>query len=812
MLLADEGKYRLLYQTAVEESRLAVWEYDVKSKTITLADNQYTKLYYNDLNLPDVITDVPNAFLSLIDEKSVNDFIDMFESIDGGASRAECTVCYKSGATNQGRYEHILMTTVYDDEGQPVSAIGISDDITAKVNERARFEDLNKLFDSTIHNSLVSARMDLTSNTLLTMRSIFPQIENRYQAATAEELLNKVAEDIADGQTKENFLKEYSVSSLLRHFDEGHKQFSVDFPIIGFEGEYKWISGNGSMRANPMTGHVETIVWAEDITNGKNMNLIMSRLIAVAIRYISIVSVRTRKLTVLSSSGNGDEKSMVGHTVLYEEGMAQKCKECVVPEEREFFMNHVKLGRIEQELSAGKDYKIPYSAYINGKRCRLQTQYLFLNREFGQIMMVTSDITESYEQERRRIQTMEDALFEAEKANISRLDFIARISHDIRTPMGIISNMSDFALKDIDNKEKLKDDLNKIKSANTFLLSLIDDVLDVSNFENERVKLKEEPYYTKDFLNEIRSIFETLCDERGIRFAIEQKGPDVAVLSDKVRFRQVALNLLNNAVNFTYKGGSISFLLEVTPLDDGKAKIDITVTDSGIGMSESFAKTMFRPFSQEVDNPYRAKNAAGAGLGLYIVKNIINLMNGEIQVKSQLGKGTQIRCSVVFPLITIVQPEGQGKVESTDSGKKEADSQFSGTILLVDDNEINREIAVRILNSIGLDSDEAENGDIAVQKMINAQDGQYRAVLMDIQMPVMNGYEATAAIRSLEKEESKTIPIIALTANAFKDAADKARECGMNDIITKPLEALTLKKVLSKFAEQKVQGWIHDGI
>lgn len=811
MPLAEEKKNRLIYQTAIEGFQIAVWEYDIQEKTITLTDNGYTSSYYKKFYFPSVIANAPKSVEAYFEDSSIAAYRAMFQAIDAGEASAECTVRYRQDGPMSGHYEHIIMVAVQDDdEGKGTSncAIGISQDVTNIVKEKNRFEDMNSMFESKMHSALSSARLDLTSDKFISIRSIFPSVEERQKSVTAREFLQKVAYDIVDAEVKKAFLKKFELSELLKQFKEGKKQASMDYPVMGFEGDYKWIHANLSMSQNPETGHIEAVTWAEDITSTMNMHLILDRLVTTALCYIGIISTNTKKLLLLSNSGE-DDSLPVGRSIPYADAVKSRAKDVVVKDEREFYEKCLDLNRIIAALEEGEDYKIPYSAIIANNQRRLQAHFLYLNRKFGQIMMIITDITDSYAQDRKRIQAMEDALLEVEKANIARLDFIARISHDIRTPMGIISNMSDFALNDIDDKAKLTEDLKKIKSANTFLMSLINDVLDVSNFENERVKLQAEPYYVSDFINEIESVFETVCEQKDISFTVVHNGPSVAILCDKIRFRQVALNLLNNAVNFTRRGGKITFVLAVKILSGNKAKIEISVTDTGIGMSEEFSKTMFRPFSQEIDNPYRAKNAAGAGLGLYIVKNIINLMEGTIDVKTKLGEGTQISCSMEVPVISSGSGDDAEKKESAPAAEDD-EKKLSGTVLLVDDNEINREIATRILNTLGLEADEAENGELAVNKIKESGAGAYIAVLMDIQMPVMNGYEATSAIRKLGGDEYETLPIIALTANAFKDAADKAKDCGMNDIITKPLQPNVLTHILKRFVGQGIRGWMHE--
>ncbi len=810
MLFADDGRYRLIYQTAVEESRLVVWEYDIHEKTITFAQNSYSKFYCRQFDLPGVITTVPHSMLVFFDEKSIKGYVDMFDAIDKGAGFAECTVHYKMRNDSFERYEHISITTVYDESGRAVSAIGISKDITEAVREKQNFANLNKLYESVVENALSSSHLDLSRDVCFEVRSRYSHVTEQLDCDKASVFFQKSSHVCVCQDFRDRFLSVMNIEKLTARFNAGERSADVLYPVIGLDNEYRWIKCYVFMSQNPETSSIEAITWTQDVTNEHNRELVISRLTDVAIHYLGIISVRTGNMTLLSADGNSCSQ-YIGKSVSYKDVMRTLCNDVVSEDDWAYYLNNTDLEHIKKELDASKDYKFPFAAAINGEKHRLQSHYFYFNREFGQILIVTSDITTSYELERKRIRLMEDALFEAEQANISRLDFITRISHDIRTPMGIISNMSDFALADIDNKERLTEDLRKIKSANTFLMSLINDVVDISNFNNERIRFTVEPYSTEDYIDDVRSVFATLCEQHNIEFSINKVGDDVILLTDRVRFRQIALNLLNNAVNFTPEHGHILYSLSIMPEGLDKVRVIVVVKDSGIGMKGKFSKVMFQPFSQEVDNPFRSKSASGAGLGLYIVKSIVDLMGGTITVKSVLGKGTEVTCNIVFPVAKKEDIEAASKCTTEES----EDVKLSGKVLLVDDNDINREIGVRILNSIGVDADEVENGDLAVKKMLNTPAGTYIAILMDIQMPILNGYEAASAIRAMEKSGDEQIPIIALTANAFQDAVEKAKACGMNDLITKPLEKAQLREVLARFVKNGAHGWqhvIHKGI
>ncbi|MBO7613893.1 MAG: response regulator, partial [Treponema sp.] len=361
--------------------------------------------------------------------------------------------------------------------------------------------------------------------------------------------------------------------------------------------------------------------------------------------------------------------------------------------------------------------------------------------------------------------------------------------------------------------------------------SLINDVLDISKIDSDKIELNREPYSFIDYIKEIRNIILPMCTEKNIFYKIiTQNDSAEVVMLDKIRVNQITLNLLSNAVKYTPPGGTVT--LRVSAFAKSKAgasdavaneagsptaltaneadhadsttdlaDIEISVTDTGIGMSDSFQSVMFDDFSQEEDNPLRAKEIQGTGLGLAIVKRLVDLMGGTISVRSILGKGSSIKVKWTGKIV-----HEDKKVEDL-SQDLESSSQkkVEGTILLAEDNEINAAIACRIFEEIGVSVDLASNGDEEVKKFAASPVGKYIAIFTDIQMPVMDGYEATEKIRSFAtaRPDAKTIPIIAMTANAYPEAAVKATNCGMTDFTTKPLDSARLRKILEVYANKK---------
>jgi len=417
------------------------------------------------------------------------------------------------------------------------------------------------------------------------------------------------------------------------------------------------------------------------------------------------------------------------------------------------------------------------------------------------VLYAAQDVTEDKQKEVREHRALLEACQAASHANAAKSEFLSRMSHDIRTPMNGIIGMTNIAIANAGNQERVLDCLNKISISSRHLLNLVNEVLDLSQIESGKIHLVEEPFSIPEMMQDLAVIVRSSVQEKGHELRIHPLQVEhTAVVGDPAHLRQVFVNILGNSVKYTPSGGLLEIeVREKEAREHGFGYYDFVFRDNGIGMDEAFVARIFEPYSRAEDS--RISAIEGTGLGMTIAQNIVRMMGGSIAVKSQLGKGTQFTVTLFLR-----QQEESAVVRTIEPEEEEPVSLLGRKILLAEDNDINREIACDILQEAGAKIDCVGNGKEAVERFAATPPGYYDLILMDIQMPVMNGHEATRAIRSLTYPDGSAIPIIAMSANAFAEDISASREAGMNDHVIKPLDISRLMQCLRMWLKPRNDG------
>ena len=407
-------------------------------------------------------------------------------------------------------------------------------------------------------------------------------------------------------------------------------------------------------------------------------------------------------------------------------------------------------------------------------------------------LLVFNDVTDQKKKELQANIELEDAYNKSQSASKAKTSFLFNMSHDIRTPMNAILGFADLIEKHLDEKDKCKMYLQKLKSSSSFLLSLINNILDMARIESGQTEIVESVWNVNNFVSDLVSVFESAIKEKNLKFIKFMDIKHENVYCDATRLRQIYLNIISNAVKYTPNGGEIKLIIKEIECDkEGYARFQTVVSDTGIGMSKEFLPHIFEEFSREKTTT--ESRVVGTGLGMPIVKTLVTLMHGTIEVESEQGVGTKFTVTLDH---RIARKE-EIKVEQEEIKDKDIVSYKGKRILLAEDNELNTEIAVTILEEAGFIVEHAENGQVCVDMIKNAKIGYYDLVLMDIQMPVMDGYKATETIRAINNPRCD-IPIIAMTANAFDEDKRKAYVIGMDGHIAKPINIPQLLETISK--------------
>ena len=687
---------------------------------------------------------------------------------------------------------------VVQTEDGKLAIISACYDMTSFVERHKKLEEKNMLSQATIDN--IPGGYHRCS---LEEGHPFLYISNRFLAIlgwTREEI-RTIFDNKFDNMLHpddRNLSSDY-VTRILDTRGHGSEKDQI-YRLLGKDG-YHWVtdattlvkSGNQTFFQGNITDFTDFVKAKEK----KEQEIELQREIIEGLgkEYFSVLAVELDKDRVLSYRESGENGKII----------SDFCRKCgnrwskIIPSYAETMVSDNTNGEFENQLgletlrSQEKDYSMTYEFKLETGINYHQVRVAFVKKKDGTRMAVvgTRNIDSLIKKERMQEEKLKKAYVAAENANKAKTEFLNNMSHDIRTPMNVILGYNHLMKSQLTESKQL-DYQKKIEQSGKLLLAIINNVLDMARIESGKIKVDENYERVGEVVDEIISTFSSEAEEKEIHLSGSMKVTHRNILCDGTKIREIYVNLVSNAMKYTPRGGNVTITVEELPCEkEGYMKVKSEIKDTGIGMSKEYLPTLFEPFSREQNTT--TGRIGGTGLGMPIVKKMVDLMGGSIEVASELGKGTVFTFTLMHKIADRkFYSQKTEAAETSEMGKN-----LSGKhVLLAEDNDLNAEIAVTVLEETGIVIERVEDGIQCVNRVVQMSPGTYDLILMDIQMPNMDGYKATRCIRRLDDKKKAEIPIIAMTANAFAEDRKKAFDAGMNGHIAKPIDIEKLGAVI----------------
>jgi PAS domain S-box-containing protein len=776
---AETKRLNRIYQATTSAAKLLLWEYDIPNHRIILSDDAYTQGELRKTGYGRTVENVPESMLQHIEDRSVAVFCELFRKVEEGTD-ASGEIWFKRQPSIEAGCEQITYTVIRDESGRAVKAYGTGRNITAEKKEEDRYRrEIEYLRENNDFDLIAKGHYNLTRNRVIEYSGPVQRVYKGTGEKTYDEILSAFLERKYTDEDRRILKEKMDRQYLIRKSQQGEMQADIRYEWFPDGTEPVWISENIHTYIMPDSGDVECFTYSYDITEKKQNDAILELVSQNEFDYIGLIYSRTGKFELKVRSRDVGFPKELHRKVNYSECLEYVRRNFLSQDEIKRYDEATEPGKILRGLETNRFYTVVYRRTENGKTFCKQLNYSWLDEASGIILAVRTDVTAAYEREQAQLNKVRAAKLEADRANEAKSSFLSGMSHDIRTPLNGIIGFTEIAIREKD-PEKKQGYLEKIRMSGSLLNDLVNDTLELSRIESGKMILEPEITSTREILDTVITALRPSAELKGIGIVTERETiPSVPVWADRRKVQKIFLNLLSNAIKYTPSGGTVHLSAETLDVPENGCTQKFKIEDNGIGMSREFLERLYEPFAQE-KRP-EAKDVTGTGLGLAIVKDTVDLMGGKIEVRSRIGKGTCFTVGLPLPSAAssgIHDERADGKQISL-SGKR---------VLLFEDNYLNSEIASILLKENGMEVDTAENGREGVEKFKNSADGYYDVILMDIRMPLMSGYEAARAIRAMDREDVRVVPIIPMSADAFEEDIRHAERSGMNGYITKPVD------------------------
>ena len=790
-------KTRDLYQTILNETQTGVVAHDIKTGEIFYANDRLKEIYKVEGDISNL---EPDAFL--IRERGKKHLDLDYEALKNGASN-EAIEYHDSGRIYQVKGKIIDW---YGREAYVEYMFDVTDSKHFSEQLQLEHEELQRKYqeemlyrEKAISDDVISSsRINLSHGYVEEMRiGTQDGYEKKYHYAM--DLVSRMAAYTNQVWMDEEQNLNMSAPIMLRRYLKGERAFSEEFMAELKDGRHVWLRSEAKIVQRPETAEIIAFCYNRNITREKILTNILERIMEFDYDEIFTIDSLNGQVSLMATGRYVmDEQIEEGD---YAQELANLKLRAGSKADARKIETELQIDYIVERLKNDPVFITEVSLMSKNGKARLkQLRFIYLNETLGTLLFTITDIDDMVQAEKQKQEELEGALLVAEEANATKMRFLANMSHEIRTPMNVIIGLTSIIREEAANQKKVLKNADRLEATSKYLLTLLNDVLDMARIETGSITLNKHEFSRKEYWQTINTIAESQAKAKEVNYVFEyEEEKQDKYIGDVVRLQQILINLINNAIKFTPKGGTVTVHSKQIETVNRRVRLQMQVEDTGIGMSKEFLPKVFDVFAQEHDAT--TSSYGGSGLGLSIAKNFARMMGGDITVESEEGVGTTFTVDVWLDMA--VGPSENG---DEDAGMDVVDFFLGKRILLVEDHPLNTVVAKRLLEKQKMEVVHAENGQVALEQFIGSEIGEFDAILMDVRMPVMDGITATERIRALEREDAQRIPIIAMTANAFDEDKQHTYEAGMNAHLAKPIEPRMLYDTLAQqFAPQRAR-------
>ncbi|NLD19393.1 MAG: response regulator [Clostridiales bacterium] len=785
---------QLRYEVTVKSAGINIWEYDIQNDSLTVVSNS-SRIKQNCYTIENYVSSTVEH--DYVRKDSLPAFYSLYDRLKKGEKEITEDIWYKTTDEAGWWCERVIYTSVFDKNGKPIKAFGAGRDVTREKDAIRKFQEEMSYRAVIQGGSLVNLKINLTQNTIIEGNSPFRVVTELIENKNAEHYFTKTADCIISDEKKAEFCNQFNRKALINSFNGGEYSVSLEFTRMFDTKKIYWLKYSVHLMKNPENGDIIALVVTNDITAEKVMKTIMQTVSHTDYDFFVVVDGSINSATDYETS---DRKRLFLEEQPFEVRNEELIRQCVCEEDIERVVANCKLDNVFEHIKNGDVYRFNFSMHEkNEKIRRKQLQFTLIDYNRKTFLMTLIDVNEIFMEQQQTQLKLKEALKSAQNAAAAKIEFLSRMSHDIRTPLNAVIGLSELGATS-DSMEEMHKYLMQIGASGEYLLSIINDVLDMSKITSNVMVLHPTVVFIPKFIEETIDIVRPTMKAKNISFEVKTNEiTSMYMRFDATHVRQIIVNLLSNAVKFTPKNGHIELCLENISRKGVLVKNRMIIRDNGIGINTDFLPRIFQPFEQE--NTLNDDTRTGTGLGLSIVKSIVDLMGGMIRVESKKGEGAAF--IIEWELETATADEWSEKSAEPLSQTTELDNL---RILLCEDHPLNAQIASKLLEKRGMVVDHAKNGQLGLEMFQNSEIGYYDAILMDIRMPVMDGITATVKIRTIDRSDAKSVPIIAMTANAFEEDIKKSLAAGMNEHLSKPIDPKKLYDTITEFVGKVGEG------